>query len=154
MSEAATKSTTTTSGGKKRRRKRSSGGRKSSKRKSGRTGSGKSKIPTNQQKGVKKKKPEKIGEYPKMRNPNGFEPNREVDLQKKIGVVFFATIAEAMSKVSDIKSTSQSYEQLNIVIKQEGNREIPELEEVGKVFLGEAWHTIHTRRKDDGFYKS
>ena len=152
MSETATKTTLKKTSGKKRRRKRSSGGRKSSKRKTGRGPSG-SKIPSNQKNRVKKKKVEKIGDYPKMRTQDGFEPNREVNLQKKIGVIFFASVAEAISKIENIKKSSAECEQLNIVIKQEGNREIPELEEVGKVFLGEAWHIIHTRRQEDGFYQ-
>ena len=134
-----------------KRRRRSAGQTTGSKKKKSKSRS--KKIPANQKK-IKKVRatPLKIKDAPIMRHVDGFDPNRDINLEKAYGVLFFSTIQEAMAKQKEIKAKSVEYDQLNIVIKQEGNRVIPELEALGKVFLGEAWSIVHTRRQEDGFY--
>lgn len=74
---------------------------------------------------------------------------------KKYGVLFFETFQEAKAAGAIIQQNCQTVDQLNVVIKSEGVMDDPELLDLHqkvKVFAGSAWHLIHTRRKDEGWY--
>lgn len=70
----------------------------------------------------------------------------------KHGVIFFDTHAQAKNNLDQIKEMAQKVDVLNIVIKSEGSMIDPEITTYGRMFAGEAWYLIHTRRKDDGWY--
>lgn len=100
-------------------------------------------------------------------NPNKEQPNKErggrperaepeakkaPPVLKRYGVVFFDNHSQAREDAVRLKDMKAQFDQLNIVIKAEGSMEDPELLAYGKVFAGEAWHLIHRRRVDDGWY--
>ena len=121
---------------KKRRKKKIAGKKTRTKIKSNqkRRGGGKSR---GKKQGGKSTKPQKIAACPPMKKESPFNPDRKIKLDKKLGVLFFGTVKEALAKLEEIKTKAQSgLDQLNVVISQEGNREIPQLTEIAKVFLG------------------
>lgn len=71
---------------------------------------------------------------------------------KRYGLLFYENFNEAKSNVETLASKAKEVEQLNIVIKAEGNMKDPELTQYGVVYAGEAWHLIHQRRQEDGWY--
>ncbi len=71
---------------------------------------------------------------------------------KKYGVIFFETFAAAKTEKAQISEAAKQCEQLNIVIKAEGDMDDAEFKEFGKLFAGEAWYLIHERRVADGWY--
>lgn len=75
----------------------------------------------------------------------------------KYGILFFETFQEAYNAEDTIKTAANHCEQLNVVIKAEGNMDdekLPGFDPKVKVFAGEAWHLIHTRRVDDKWYET
>jgi len=82
-----------------------------------------------------------------------FNPDLQSFKNKKQKVVFFETVVHAIAQKEMLEKLSKEVEQLNIVIKAEGDRSVPELVQYGKVFRGEAWTIIHERRVEDEFYK-
>ncbi len=83
---------------------------------------------------------------------NAADPSRKPGTKKSFAVLFFDTVPQAIAAKDAIKQKSDEVENLNIVIKAETDRNIPELTELGKVFAGEAWTIIHQRRVADGWY--
>ena len=84
---------------------------------------------------------------------SGAQTRKSVAL-KLYGVLFYDSFASAKHNAEDILQASQKFDQLNVVIKEEGNMGDPELKGIAqnlKIFAGDAWHLIHTRRKDDGW---
>ena len=74
---------------------------------------------------------------------------------KTYGILMFATFASARSSRELIIDKCSTHDQLNIVIKEEGNMDDPELIGIDpkvKVYAGEAWNLIHERRKEEGWY--
>lgn len=71
---------------------------------------------------------------------------------KRYGILFFETFMQAKTSKEQITEAARQVEQLNIVIKAEGDMNDPELREFGMVYAGAAWHLIHTRRVDEGWY--
>ena len=72
-------------------------------------------------------------------------------------VLFFDTFKSAKQAFEEIKTRCSGCDQLNIVIKAEGNMEDPELLSIDgkvKVFAGEAWSLIHKRREEEGWYEA
>ncbi len=69
---------------------------------------------------------------------------------KKIGVYFFDTFANAKKILEQKFSKRPSLDEIQVVIKQEGNMEDPELQKYGRVYAGAAWYIIHERRVADG----
>ena len=67
-------------------------------------------------------------------------------------VCFYESFPQAHADKEKLGQQKAQCDQLNIVIKAEGNMEDPELLSFGKVFAGEAWTLIHKRRVDDGWY--
>ena len=59
----------------------------------------------------------------------------------------------ALDAIMEIEENAKSVDQLNIVIRQEADMNIPDLLKHGKVFAGEAWALIHDRRVEDGWYE-
>lgn len=85
--------------------------------------------------------------------PNN-EPKRDPKL-KRAQVIFFDSFAAAKRDKERIRTVCQDCEQMNVVVREEGNMDDEELLAVDpkvKVFAGEAWHLIHTRRQEDGWY--
>ena len=72
--------------------------------------------------------------------------------EKKYGVVFYDNLQKAKYEIEDIQAKAREVDQLNIVIKAEGEMNDPDLIQYGILYAGEAWHLIHTRRMDDGWY--
>jgi hypothetical protein len=71
---------------------------------------------------------------------------------KRYGVVFYDNHAQAREDAATLQEKASSVDQLNIVIRAEGNMDDPELTKYGKVFAGEAWHLIHRRRVEEKWY--
>ena len=78
-------------------------------------------------------------------------------LKNKYNLIFFETFSEAKTSLEKIASLLQECEQVNVVIREEGNmddRDILELDPKIRLYAGKAWTTIHERRKEEGFYNS
>jgi hypothetical protein len=74
---------------------------------------------------------------------------------KKYNLVFFDTFAEARAAKEHIRELSAVCEQVNVVIREEGNMDDQDLLSVGrrvKIFAGKAWTSIHERRLTEGWY--
>jgi len=71
---------------------------------------------------------------------------------KRYGVVFYETFQAAKSDVENLSQKKSAFDQLNVVIRAEGNMDDPDLLRYGKVFAGAAWYLIHERRAQDGWY--
>lgn len=72
-------------------------------------------------------------------------------------VHFFESFKTAKAASETIAESCNGCDQVNVVIKAEGNMEDPELLGIDPkvaVFAGEAWHLIHTRRQEDGWYEA
>lgn len=82
------------------------------------------------------------------------EAKKAPPVLKRYGVVFFDNHAQAREDAARLQQMKTEVDQLNIVIKAEGNMDDPELLNFGKIFAGEAWHLIHKRRVDEGWYNS
>lgn len=83
--------------------------------------------------------------------------SRNVDLvlePRRIGVVILETFEVAREQLGVLAERAREYDQLNIVIRAEGNMDDPELSAVGRVYAGTAWATIHERRIKEGWYEA
>lgn len=108
--------------------------------------------------------PEQKGRPPRRRRRSGqgagenrARPEAEVvkkgpPVLRKYAVVFYENHALAKEDVQKLEELAKDCDQLNIVIKAEGSMDDPELVAHGRVYAGEAWHLIHRRRVDDGWY--
>jgi hypothetical protein len=86
-----------------------------------------------------------------------FAQYRSKQPSRRYQVMFFDSFQEAKAAVDRIKTASAHCDQLNLVIKAEGSMDDPELLGIDpkvKVFAGEAWHLIHTRRLEEKWYDS
>ena len=75
---------------------------------------------------------------------------------RKYNVIFFETFMEATQNSDKIEALSQGCDQINVVILAEGNMDDPNILDIApnvKLFAGAAWHLIHKRREEDGWYK-
>ena len=72
---------------------------------------------------------------------------------RRYAPMFFDTFMAARNQVAEIAEKAKSVDQVNIIIKEEGNMDDPELIQHGKVFAGEAWTLVHTRRVEEGWYE-
>ena len=70
----------------------------------------------------------------------------------RYGVAFYETMAAAKDDLDNLKLKARSGDCLNIVVKAEADMGDPELNRIGKLFAGKAWHTIHERRVYEGWY--
>lgn len=68
------------------------------------------------------------------------------------GVAFYETLTAAREDIDALKLKARSVDRLNIVVKAEADMDDTELNRVGKLFAGKAWHTIHERRVYEGWY--
>ena len=76
---------------------------------------------------------------------------------KKYSFSFYETFAEARNHAREILSASQGCDQLNVVIRAEGDMSDPELVRISpkiKIFAGAAWALIHERRLEEKWYES
>jgi hypothetical protein len=75
-------------------------------------------------------------------------------MTRRYGVAFYDTFPAAKADLARLADEAQKVDQLNVVIKADGNMDDPELIGIGsvKVFAGAAWTLIHERRKQDGWY--
>ncbi|MBP6218297.1 MAG: hypothetical protein KA436_06905 [Oligoflexales bacterium] len=69
----------------------------------------------------------------------------------------FDTFQQAKQAIPELIANCENCDQLNVVIREEGNMDDPEL--LGshpkvKVYAGAAWTLIHERRQTDGWYSS
>lgn len=70
-------------------------------------------------------------------------------------VIFYDSFKAAKQDSQKIKESCDGCDQLNVVIKAEGNMKDPEIldiDEKVKLFAGEAWTLIHQRRSEEGWY--
>jgi len=58
----------------------------------------------------------------------------------------------AKADLEQLAIKAKEFDQLNIVVKAEGDMDDPDLTKIGKVFAGAAWTLIHERRVQDGWY--
>lgn len=86
---------------------------------------------------------------PRLPEPERYQPQPT----KRFEVIFFDTFMEAKTSLDQIREKRRNCDQLNIVIRADGDMDDPILSEFGKVFAGEAWTLIHKRRSDEGWYK-
>lgn len=70
----------------------------------------------------------------------------------RYGVIFYDTFALAKADLETLAAKKAEFDQLNIVIRAEGDMDDPDLTPYGKVFAGAAWALIHDRRVADGWY--
>jgi len=90
---------------------------------------------------------------PKVGRQANFQPRpQKAGGPLRYGMVLYETFAQAKSDLAGIRAARAKVDQLNIVIRAEGNMEDPDLTPHGKVFAGAAWTLIHERRKADGWY--
>jgi hypothetical protein len=74
---------------------------------------------------------------------------------KQYKVAFFETAISAISAREEIAALCAKADQVNVVIRAEGNSQDAALGAIDakiKVFAGTAWWQIHERRKADGWY--
>ena len=71
---------------------------------------------------------------------------------KKYGVIFFDSFLAAKASVADITAAQSKVDQLNIVIKADGDMDDPDLTKYGRVFAGDAWYLINERRVAENWY--
>ena len=67
-------------------------------------------------------------------------------------MIFYETFAAAKADAVALEEKRTSVDQVNIVIRADGNMDDAELVKFGKVFAGAAWMVIHERRVTDGWY--
>ncbi|MDD9950178.1 MAG: hypothetical protein OXT67_01310 [Zetaproteobacteria bacterium] len=70
-------------------------------------------------------------------------------------VLFFETIHELLHNRNKIIAAIQDCDQLNLVVRAESDMDNPEVQSIDpkvKLFAGAAWHLIHERRQEDGWY--
>lgn len=81
-------------------------------------------------------------------------PKPREHIIKKYDILFYDTFAAAHQDVETIKAATANCDQLNLVIRAEGNMDDPVLTQIEKlkIFAGTAWTTIHERRVEDGWY--
>ncbi|NRA45016.1 MAG: hypothetical protein HRU09_08690 [Oligoflexales bacterium] len=95
--------------------------------------------------------------YKQNRSSNPKGGRQRESKPKNYSVVFYDTFIAAKSDAQAIKEQCQSCDQLNLVIKAEGNMDDAELLGIDskiKVYAGAAWTSIHERRKEEGWYDS
>ena len=80
------------------------------------------------------------------------QPSKVADKKLTYKILVYDTFAEAKADLEKLRTTAASCDKLNIVVKQEGNMDDPDLTPFGKVFAGAAWTLIHERRIEDGWY--
>ena len=71
---------------------------------------------------------------------------------KKYGVIIYESFAAAKSDLATLAEKTKQYDQFNIVIRQEGNMDDPDLTPYGRIFAGAAWTLINERRIAEGWY--
>lgn len=86
----------------------------------------------------------------KALQPDPVQPQKS----KRIHAIFFETFDEARSATQQLAELKSQCDQLNIVIRQEGDMNDQALLAYGKVFAGAAWTLIHERRRDEGWYQA
>jgi len=75
--------------------------------------------------------------------------------ERNYAVVFFENFNDAKKQRESIKVASMKCDQINVVIKAEGDmddQEILSIDPKVKLFAGAAWTLIHERRFQDGWY--
>lgn len=88
---------------------------------------------------------------------NASSSDKKPNESKFYKVLFFDTFQDAKKSSSRIDESCSGCDQLNVVIKAEGNMEDPDLLGINqkvKVFAGEAWTLIHNRRLEEGWYEA
>jgi len=72
-------------------------------------------------------------------------------------VKFFDNFKDARSDLDGLKTLCDDCDQLNVVVRAEGDMTDPEILGIDpkiKLFAGEAWSLIHDRRVEDQWYES
>tara|TARA_B100002052_G_C15401538_1_gene384205 strand:+ start:164 stop:427 length:264 start_codon:yes stop_codon:yes gene_type:complete len=76
---------------------------------------------------------------------------------RRYKLLVYDTPQAVLQNLVQIKKTASQCDQLNIVIRQEGDMDNPKILSIApqiKLFCGEAWALIHERRFEDGWYDS
>ncbi len=81
--------------------------------------------------------------HPEERSPN-----------KKYGVIFYDSFNHAKNDFANLQDKKNNFDQINIVIKEDGNMEDADLLKFGKVYSGAAWYLVHERRVQENWYNS
>ncbi len=96
------------------------------------------------------------GQPRRPEKPRAVEPPEPAfkHVERTYGVAFFDTFAAARAERAALAEQCKGVDQLNIIIRAEGDMDDPELLSLGnvKVFAGNAWTIVHERRKEDGWY--
>jgi hypothetical protein len=75
--------------------------------------------------------------------------------KKSYGIIFFESFNDAKKQKDAIQAASHKFDQLNVVIKAEGDMDDQDILVIShkiKLFAGAAWTLIHERRMNDGWY--
>ena len=91
---------------------------------------------------------------PKANEPPPAKP-RPPQPKRRYSLLIFDTLYEAAQAKERIEASCAECDRLNVVIREEGLRDLAEIETVNervKVYQGAAWTLIHERRRDDGWY--
>ncbi len=78
-------------------------------------------------------------------------------LVRKYKVIIFKSFAQLKAEKDSIVAELPGCDQLNVVVRDEGNMDDPEVLAIDpkiKLFAGAAWALIHDRRIKDGWYDS
>ncbi|MBC7661211.1 MAG: hypothetical protein H7249_16055 [Chitinophagaceae bacterium] len=106
-------------------------------------------APDNKARSRRRRRPTGPGGQPKA------EPEvvkKSASVLKKYSVTFYENHNLAREDTAKLQELKSECDQLNIVVKAEGTMDDPELTQFGRIYAGEAWHLIHKRRQDDGWY--
>lgn len=90
---------------------------------------------------------------PRQKKPYPKQAKKQVS--KVFKVAFYDTFNAAKAQKEEIQNLCASADQINVVIKAEGNMDDPDLlgiDEKVKIYAGEAWTNIHERRQEEGWY--
>lgn len=90
-----------------------------------------------------------------MSRNNHTERHIKKDNLAKYSVLFYESFAEVLQQKESIIHKCSGCDQLNIVIRAEGDMDHTEILAFNpkvKLFAGAAWYLIHKRREEDGWY--
>lgn len=106
----------------------------------------------------KQQQPQQKGQQPQRQKQQAPQQPQTPDVifkpgpPKRYGYVFYDSLFAAKADMENIRAKASEVDQLNIIIRAEGDMEDADLNKIGKVFAGAAWTLIHERRVEEGWY--
>ena len=91
----------------------------------------------------------------KQKLKHKLSPRQATPSLRRYKLAIYDTFQQALKASDEIKHVSSQCDQLNLVIRQEGDMDNPKVLAIAtniKLFAGDAWTLIHERRLEDGWY--